>query len=99
MDTPAHDPITPGEILAEEFLTPLGISQYRLAQATGLSPTHIGQIVHGKRRITPEAGLRIARALGVSDRYWIDLQANHDTLVARIRHGEQIDAIRPLTAA
>lgn len=99
MTTPAHDPITPGEILAEEFLVPLGISQYRLAQATGLSATHIGQIVHGKRRITPEAGLRIARALGVSDRYWIDLQANYDTLTARLALGEQIDAIRPLAPA
>lgn len=99
MTTPAHDPITPGEILAEEFLVPLGISRYRLAQATGLSGTHIGQIVHGKRRITPEAGLRIARALGVSDRYWIDLQADDDTLTARLALGEQIDAIRPLTPA
>lgn len=99
MTTPAHDPIPPGEILAEEFLVPLGISQYRLARATGLSATHIGQIVHGKRRITIEAGLRLARALGVSDRYWIDLQANYDTLTVRLAHGEQIDAIRPLTAA
>ena len=73
MTTPAHDHITRGEILAEEFLGPLGISQYRLAQATGLSQTHISQVVKGKRRITPDAGLRIARALGVSDRYWIDL--------------------------
>jgi len=79
MSTPAHDPITPGEILAEDFLIPLGISQYRLAQATGLSQTHISQIIKGKRRITPDAGLRIARALGVSDRYWIDLQTNYDT--------------------
>lgn len=99
MTTPAHDPITPGEILAEEFLSPLGISQYRLAQATGLSQTHISQIVKGKRRITPDAGLRIARALGVSDRYWIDLQTNHDTLVAKIEHAEQLAAVEPIVAA
>lgn len=99
MTTPAHDPITPGEILADEFLGPLGISQYRLAQATGLSQTHIGQIVRGKRRITPDAGLRIARALGVSDRYWIDLQANYDTLVARIAHAAELAAIEPIVAA
>ena len=95
----AHDPITPGEILAEEFLGPLGISQYRLAQATGLSQTHIGQIVRGKRRITPDAGLRIARALGVSDRYWIDLQTNYDTLVVMITHAEQLAAVEPIVAA
>lgn len=99
MTTLAHDPITPGEILAEEFLAPLGISQYRLAQATGLSQTHIGQIVRGKRRITPDAGLRIARALGVSDRYWIDLQANYDTLVAKIAHAAELAAIEPIVAA
>ena len=99
MTTPAHDPITPGEILAEEFLGPLGISQYRLAQATGLSQTHISQVVKGKRRITPDAGLRIARALGVSDRYWIDLQTNHDTLIAKITHAEQIAAVEPIVAA
>ncbi len=99
MKTPAHDPITPGEILAEEFLGPLRISQYRLAQATGLSQTHIGQIVKGKRRITPDAGLRIARALGVSDRYWIDLQTNYDTLIAKIKHAEQIAAVEPIVAA
>ncbi|MGB4891624.1 MAG: HigA family addiction module antitoxin [Propionicimonas sp.] len=99
MTAPAHEPITPGEILAEEFLGPLGISQYRLAQATGLSQTHIGQIVKGKRRITPDAGLRIARALGVSDRYWIDLQTNYDTLIAKIKHAEQIAAVEPIVAA
>ncbi|MDR0482140.1 MAG: HigA family addiction module antidote protein [Cellulomonadaceae bacterium] len=80
----AHAPITPGEILSEEFLKPLGISQYRLAQATGLTPTHIGQIVRGKRRITPDAGLRISRALGVNAYYWIDLQMNYDTTMARL---------------
>jgi len=98
MNAPAHDPITPGEILVTEFLEPLGISQYRLAQATGLSQTHIGQIARGKRRITPNAGLRIARALGLSDRYWIDLQANYDTLVAKFAQADQLAAIEPIVA-
>jgi len=89
----AHSPITPGEILAEEFLVPLGISKYRLAKATGLTPTHIGQIISGQRRITPDTGLRIARALGVNDRYWIDLQTNFDTALARISAAEQLEAI------
>ena len=95
----AHDPITPGEILADEFLAPLGISQYRLAKATGLTPTHIGQIIHGKRRITPDAGLRLARALGVSDRYWIDLQTNYDTLMALTEDADAINAVPTLIAA
>ena len=99
MTTPAHAPVTPGEILAEEFLGPLGITQYRLAQATGLSQTHLSQIVKGKRRITPDAGLRIARALGVSDRYWIDLQTNYDTLIAKVAHADEIAAVKPIVAA
>ncbi|MBN9104722.1 MAG: HigA family addiction module antidote protein [Propionibacteriaceae bacterium] len=98
MITPAHDPITPGEILLTEFLEPMGISQYRLAQATGLSQTHIGQIVHGKRRITPDAGLRIAHALGLSDRYWIDLQTNYDTIVAKLTHADQLAAVERIVA-
>src|SRR6202012_5550822 len=64
MSAKVHDPITPGEILLTEFLEPLGISQYRLAQATGLPQTRISEIVHGRRRITPDTGLRLSRALG-----------------------------------
>ncbi|MDR0431995.1 MAG: HigA family addiction module antidote protein, partial [Bifidobacteriaceae bacterium] len=92
----AHDPIPPGEILLDEFLTPLGITLYRLAKATGLTQTHIGQIVRGTRRITPDAGLRIAKALGLSDRYWIDLQANYDTLIAKQAHKTQLAAVKPI---
>lgn len=98
MTAPAHEPIRPGEILAEEFLAPLGISQYRLAQATGLTQTHIGQIIRGKRRITVDAGLRLARALGVSDRYWIDLQTNYDALVAKFAHADQLAAVKRIVA-
>ena len=64
MSAKVHDPITPGEILLTEFLEPLGISQYRLAQATGLPQTRISEIVHGRRRITPGTGLRLFRAQG-----------------------------------
>ena len=77
--TKAHDPITPGEILRTEFLEPLEISQYRLAQATGLSQTRIGEIVRGRRRITTETGLRLSRALGTSERFWINIQADYDS--------------------
>lgn len=74
----AHAPIPPGEILKEEFLKPLGISQYRLAQATGLRATRIGEIIRGKRRITTETAVRLSRALGLSERYWINIQADYD---------------------
>ena len=64
----AHAPIHPGEVLLEEFLAPLGISQYRLAQAIDVPPRRINEIVHGKRAISPDTALRLSRALGTSDR-------------------------------
>jgi addiction module HigA family antidote len=76
MSAKVHDPVTLGEILLAEFLEPLGISQYRLAQATGLPETRISEIVYGRRRITPDAGLRLSRALGLSERYWINMQTD-----------------------
>ena len=69
-----HEPIHPGEILLEEFLDPLGISQYRLAQAIGVPPRRINEIVHGKRAISPDTALRLSRALGTSDGFWMNLQ-------------------------
>jgi antitoxin HigA-1 len=98
MTEKAHDPITPGEILLEEFLIPLGISQYRLAKAIGVPPRRINEIVHGKRRITPETGLRMSRALGLSDRYWLNIQLDYDIEVEKDRHTAELDAITSLTA-
>jgi addiction module HigA family antidote len=98
MTEKAHDPITPGEILLEEFLIPLGISQYRLAKAIGVPPRRINEIVHGKRRITPETGLRMSRALGLSDRYWLNVQLDYDIEIEKDRHTAELDAIEPLTA-
>ena len=98
MTEKAHDPITPGEILLEEFLIPLGISQYRLAKAIGVPPRRINEIVHGKRRITPETGLRMSRALGLSDRYWLNVQLDYDIEVEKDRHTAELDAITSLTA-
>jgi antitoxin HigA-1 len=98
MTEKAHDPITPGEILLEEFLIPLGISQYRLAKTIGVPPRRINEIVHGKRRITPETGLRMSRALGMSDRYWLSIQLDHDIEVEKDRHTAELDAITSLTA-
>ena len=96
--TKAHDPITPGEILRTEFLEPLEISQYRLAQATGLSQTRIGEIVRGKRRITTETGLRLSRALGTSERFWINIQADHDIDVEHDTHEDDLNRIKSLVS-
>jgi antitoxin HigA-1 len=98
MTEKAHDSITPGEILLEEFLIPLGISQYRLAKTIGVPPRRINEIVHGKRRITPETGLRMSRALGLSDRYWLNIQLDYDIEVEKDQHTAELDAITSLTA-
>jgi antitoxin HigA-1 len=94
----AHEPITPGEILLKDFLVPLGISQYRLAQAIGVSPRRINEIVHGKRRITPDTAMRMSKAFGLSERYWLNIQADYDIELEKDRHQSEIDAITPLTA-
>jgi addiction module HigA family antidote len=95
----AHDPITPGEILLSEFLQPLGITQYRLAQATGLPQTRISQIVRGKRAITTDTALRLSRALGVDDRFWINIQTDYDLEVARDLHAEELANVTSLVAS
>ena len=71
-------PIHPGEILLEEFLKPLGISQYRLAQGLSVPPRRINEIVLGKRSISPDTALRLSRYFRLSDRFWINLQARYD---------------------
>ena len=69
-------PIHPGEILLEEFLKPLGVSQYRLAHDIGVPPRRINEIVHGKRAISADTALRLSRYFGLSERFWINLQAH-----------------------
>jgi addiction module HigA family antidote len=91
-----REPITPGEILRTEFLEPLGITQYRLAQATGLSQTRIGEIVRGKRRITTETGLRLSRALGLSERFWINVQADYDIEREHDTHEDDLNRVEVL---
>jgi len=95
----AHAPIHPGEILLEEFLTPMGITQYRLAQSIGVPARRINEIVHGKRAISPDTALRLSRALGTSDRFWLNLQNRYDLDVAIIDNREALDQIRPLLSA
>lgn len=97
--TKAHAPIHPGEILLEEFLVPLGISQYRLALTIGVPPRRINEIVHGKRGITPDTALRLSRALGTSDRFWLNLQNRYDLDIELDAHRGELDAITPLVAS
>ena len=78
MSQPKLPPIHPGEILSEEFLAPLGISQYRLAKDISVPPRRINEIVHGKRSITAGTALRLARYFGTSERFWLNLQAHFD---------------------
>ena len=97
--TAAHEPIHPGEILLEEFLTPLGISQYRLAQAIAVPPRRINEIVHGKRGISPDTALRLARALDTTDRFWMNLQTRYDLDVQSAAHTGELNQIRSLLSA
>jgi antitoxin HigA-1 len=93
------DPIHPGEVLMLEYLQPLGVTQHRLAVALGVPPRRINEIVHGKRRITTDTALRLARYFGTSERFWLNLQARYDIEVERDRLGPALDEIQPLTAA
>jgi antitoxin HigA-1 len=74
---------TPGEVLLEEFIKPMGITQYRLAKEIGVSQRRIGEIVSGKRAITADTGLRLSLFFGTSDGFWIGLQADYDTAKAK----------------
>ena len=96
--TKAHAPITPGEILLTEFLEPLNISKYRLAKATGLSQTRIGEIVRGRRRITPDTGMRLSRALSLSERFWINIQADYDIEMEHDLHDEDLNRVEVLVS-
>ncbi|HLF97844.1 MAG TPA: HigA family addiction module antitoxin [Methylococcaceae bacterium] len=74
---------TPGEILLEEFLKPMGITQYRLAKEIGVPQRRIGEIIAGKRAVTVDTGLRLSRFFGMSDGFWIGLQTDYDTARAK----------------
>lgn len=92
-------PIHPGEILAEEYLVPLGITQHKLAVAIGVPPRRISEIVHGTRGISADTALRLARYFDTSDRFWINLQSRYDLEVERERIGSVLADIRPLHSA
>jgi addiction module HigA family antidote len=86
-----HAPVHPGELLLEEFLEPMGISQYRLAKDISVPPRRINEIVHGLRGITADTALRLARYFGSSERFWLNLQTRYDLEVEKDRLGKRLD--------
>ncbi len=85
------DPIHPGEILIEEFLKPMSISQYRLAKDINVPARRINEIVHRKRSITPDTDLRLSKFFGLSERFWINLQARYDLEVEKDKLKNRLD--------
>ena len=88
-------PVSPGEMLVEEFLKPLGMSNYRLAKEIGVPAQRIGEIVAGKRAITADTDLRLCRFFGLSNGYWLRAQAAYDTEVAEEALAVQLERIKP----
>jgi addiction module HigA family antidote len=87
--------VTPGELLREEFLVPMGLSQYRVAREIGVPAQRIGQIIAGKRSISADTDLRLCRFFGLSNGYWLRAQAAHDSEVAQAALSKVLQKIRP----
>jgi len=83
-------PVHPGEVLLLDFLEPLGLTQYRLAKSLSVPPRRINEIVHGKRAVTADTALRLARFFGTSERFWLNLQTAYDLDVERDRLGTRL---------
>jgi addiction module HigA family antidote len=95
MTMPDLKPVTPGELLREEFLLPMGISQYRLAKEIGVPAQRIGEIVAGRRAITADTDLRLCRFFGLSNGYWLRAQAAYDIEIAEEALADQLTHIKP----
>lgn len=89
------DPVTPGDLLLEEFLKPMGLSRYRLAKEIGVPAQRVGAIVSGKRAVTADTDLRLCRFFGLSNGYWLRAQAAYDTEVAEGALSETLEKIKP----
>jgi addiction module HigA family antidote len=89
-------PLHPGEILNEEFMQPLGITQYRLAKETDVPARRINEIVQGQRAITADTALRLAKFFGTSEMFWLNLQARYDLDVQRAKLGPRLTSVRSL---
>ncbi|RKZ82621.1 MAG: addiction module antidote protein, HigA family [Gammaproteobacteria bacterium] len=85
------NPIHPGEILMEEFLKPIGVSQYRLAKDISVPPRRINEIVHGKRSVTADTALRFGRFFGMSPQFWLNLQTRYDLEVTEDSLGNRLE--------
>lgn len=92
-------PIHPGEVLMEDFIRGMGVTQNRVAVAIGVPPRRINEIVHGQRRITADTALRLGRYFGTSPEFWTNLQSRFDLEVESDSIGAALDAIRPLRSA
>ena len=92
-------PIHPGEVLLEDFLTPFEVTQHHLAIAIGVPPRRINEIVHGKRRVTADTALRLARYFGTTDRFWLNLQTRYDLEIEKDHLGATLEQINPLQSA
>ena len=90
MSDSEYPPIHPGEVLLEEFIKPIRISQYRLAKDVGVHPRRINQIVHGQRSVTADTALRLSRYFGTSERFWLNLQSGYDLEVEKQRLGDRL---------
>ncbi|WP_321394685.1 HigA family addiction module antitoxin [Emcibacter sp.] len=93
------EPIHPGEILQQEFLTPMGLSAYALAKATGMTQTRLSEILKGRRAVTADTALRLARAFNMSADFWMNLQMHYDLEVARDEVGKKIEEEVKVVAA
>jgi antitoxin HigA-1 len=93
------NPVSPGEMLKEEFLVPLGISKYRLAKSIGVPAQRIGDIIAGKRGITADTDLRLCKFFGLSDGWWLKLQPGYDTVMAKRGMAAELETIVPLERA
>ncbi len=90
---------TPGDMLLMDFIEPMGLSQTRLAKAIGVSPRRINEIVLGKRAVTADTDLRLARYFGLSDGFWLGVQADYELMERRRAIGPELENIRPYIAA
>lgn len=93
-----HRPIHPGEVLSEDFLVPLGLTEYRLAKDIGVPPRRINEIVNGKRSITADTAVRLARYFAWPAEVWLNLQATHDRQMAEMQMRTTLARIRPCAA-
>lgn len=98
-DTGRIEPIHPGEVLMEDFLEGLGVTQHKLAVAIRVPPRRINEIVHGKRRISADTALRLGRYFAMDPQFWINLQARYDLEVERDALGDALESIKPLQTA